>query len=190
MAATIRPRYNTRTSVLAEMERPSLTVLGVDPGLTRTGWALVTADGHRYRLLAAGVIAPRPSGGLGARLAEGYRRFTAILAEYRPSLLAMEDLFTTPRYPQAALKMAHLRGVLCLAAELNGVDVLSLTATTVKQRLTGNGHASKDQVQRMVFHLCEVPETKTPSDVSDAIALAIAELHELSFAPERVGGRR
>ncbi len=169
---------------------PELRVLGVDPGLTRTGWALVTVVGGRYRLLGSGVIAPRAAGELGARLADGYRRFTAILAEYRPSLLVMEDLFTAPRYPNAALKMAHLRGVLCLAAELSGVEVVSLTATTVKQRLTGNGHASKEQVQRMVFQLCDVSGAKIPSDVSDAVALAIAGLNQLSFAPERAGGRR
>lgn len=92
-------------------------------------------------------------------------------------MVVLEDLFTTPRYPQSALKMAHLRGVLCLAAELADIPVLSLTATTVKQRLTGNGHASKDQVQRMILRLCDlgdVPPTGIPSDVSDAVALAIA----------------
>lgn len=156
-------------------------VLGVDPGLGRTGWALVVADGQRYRLLGAGIVASRASGELGARLAEGFRRFEGVLEEYRPDLVILEDLFTAPRFPKAALKMAHLRGVLCLAAELAEVPVVSMTATTVKQRLTGNGHASKEQVQRMVFQLCEVAGAKIPSDLSDAVGLAIAGLHQARF---------
>ena len=167
-----------------------LRVLGVDPGLTRTGWAVVVADGQRYRVVDAGVIAPRASGELGTRLAEGYARFTTLLEEHKPDLLALEDLFTTPRFPKAALKMAHLRGVLCLAAELAGVAVLSLTATTVKQRLTGNGHASKEQVQRVAFHLCDIEAARMPSDLSDAIALAIAGLHQLrTLSTRQLAGR-
>jgi len=154
-------------------------VLGVDPGLTRTGWAVVVADGQRYRAIDAGVIAPRASAQLGSRLAEGYARFTTLLEVHRPDLVVIEDLFTTPRFPKAALKMAHLRGVLCLAAELAAVPVLPLTATTVKQRLTGNGHASKEQVQRVAFHLCDIESVRVASDLSDAIALAIAGLHQL-----------
>ena len=159
--------------------------LGVDPGLTRTGWALVEGAGRRYRLLDAGIVAPRadgPGDDLAPRLLDGYERFTAVLRATEPDLVVIEDIFTTPRFPKAALKMAHLRGVLCLAAAQAGPRVLSLTATTVKQRLTGNGHASKDQVQRMVFELCDVSGVSAPSDLSDAVGLAIAGLHQLKFA--------
>jgi crossover junction endodeoxyribonuclease RuvC len=159
-----------------------IRVLGVDPGLTRTGWALVTVDGRRYRLLDAGIVSPQPRASLAVRLADGHRAFQAVLAQSRPALVAMEDIFTAPRYPAAALKMAHLRGVLCLAAAQSEIDVLALTATTVKQRLTGNGHASKEQVQRMVFELCDLSGARTRSDVSDAVALAIAGLHQIRFA--------
>lgn len=167
-----------------------IRVLGVDPGLTRTGWAVVVADGQRYRAIDAGVIAPRASAELGSRLAEGYARFTNLLVVHRPELVVIEDLFTTPRFPKAALKMAHLRGVLCLAAELAGVAVLPLTATTVKQRLTGNGHASKEQVQRVAFHLCDIEAVRIASDLSDAIALAIAGLHQLRAGSRRQLARR
>lgn len=159
--------------------------LGVDPGLTRTGWALVEGAGRRYRLLDAGIVAPRvdrPGDDLAPRLLDGYERFTAVLRATEPDLVVIEDIFTTPRFPKAALKMAHLRGVLCLAAAQAGLRVMPLTATTVKQRLTGNGHASKDQVQRMVFELCDVTRVSAPSDLSDAVGLAIAGLHQLRFA--------
>jgi crossover junction endodeoxyribonuclease RuvC len=164
--------------------------LGIDPGLTRSGWALVEANGSRYRLLESGVIAPRSAAGaedLPGRLADGYQRFVGVLELTRPTIVSVEDLFTTPRFPKSALKMAHLRGVYCLAVAQAGIPLLALTATTVKQRLTGNGHASKEQVQRMVFELCEVSGTGVPSDLSDAVALAIAGLHQMSFAA--LGGR-
>ncbi len=159
--------------------------LGVDPGLTRTGWALVEGLGRRYHLIDAGIVAPR--GGqsdedLAPRLADGYAQFRAVLESTAPDLVVIEDIFATPRFPRAALKMAHLRGVLCLAAAQAGLRVMPLTATTVKQRLTGNGHASKEQVQRMVFELCDVTGVKVPNDLSDAVGLAIAGLHQLRYA--------
>jgi crossover junction endodeoxyribonuclease RuvC len=161
----------------------SIRVLGVDPGLTRTGWALLAPAGPRYHLLGAGVLTPRPDGDLAGRLADAYRGFLSLLAEARPDIFVIEDVFSTPRYPKPALKLAHLRGVLCLAAALSELEVITLTATTVKQRLTGSGHASKEQVQRMVFGLCDVGAVKTSSDLSDAIALAIAGLHQARLAP-------
>ncbi|MCC6177744.1 MAG: crossover junction endodeoxyribonuclease RuvC [Chloroflexi bacterium] len=170
-----------------------IRVLGVDPGLTRTGWAIVAAHGHHYQLIQAAVIAPRAADGsddLPARLADGYTRFRDVLDTLRPDLIALEDVFTTPRFPASALKMAHLRGVLCLAAAQARVPLISLTATTVKQRLTGNGRASKEQVQRMAFQLCDVSGVDAPSDLSDAIALAIAGLHQVQYAALGQGMQR
>ncbi len=172
---------------------PAVRAVGLDPGLTRTGWALVTVDGGRYRLVDAGVIAPRSPLGtsdLPGRLADGFEQVTTVLESTRPDLVSLEDVFATPRYPQSALKLAHLRGVLCLAVARAGLPLLELTATTVKQRLTGNGHASKEQVQRMVFELCDVTGVRVPSDLSDAIALAIAGLHQLRSATFGQRGRR
>jgi crossover junction endodeoxyribonuclease RuvC len=142
-------------------------------------------DRGQYRLLESGVIAPRSDAGtddLPGRLADGYQRIVSVLELTRPTVVAVEDLFTTPRFPKAALKMAHLRGVFCLAVAQAGIPLLALTATTVKQRLTGNGHASKEQVQRMVLQLCEIDAKNVPNDLSDAIALAIAGLHQVSMA--------
>jgi len=167
--------------------------LGLDPGLTRTGWALVAADDGRYRLVEAGVISPRSPLGtddLPGRLADGFEQITAILDSAKPDLVSLEDIFATPRFPKSALKLAHLRGVLCLAVARTGVPLLEMTATTVKQRLTGNGHASKEQVQRMVFGLCDVTAVRVPSDLSDAIGLAIAGLHQLRYAAVAQRSRR
>jgi crossover junction endodeoxyribonuclease RuvC len=115
----------------------------------------------------------------------GARGLRAILDEYRPTLVALEEIFTAPRHPRSALLMAHMRGVICLLLEEAGVPILPLTATTVKQRLTGSGHASKEQVQRMVLQLTGLaPDGRLRLDETDAIALALAGLSQTG-----VGGR-
>jgi crossover junction endodeoxyribonuclease RuvC len=151
-----------------------MRVLGVDPGLVRTGWAVVEKDGDAYRLISSGVIAPPQSAELGYRLDFGFEAITTVLAESGAGLVALEELFSNPHHPTASIRLAHMRGVLCLAMERAGVIVRHFTATTVKQRLTGSGHASKEQVRSMVFQLCQMPPMKVRLDLTDAIALAIA----------------
>lgn len=154
-----------------------MKVLGVDPGLVRTGWAAVESRASRYHLLGTGLIAPLADAELTERLAEGFARFAAVLDEVQPDVIVLEDVFSAPRHPRAALLMAHMRGVLCLAAGQRGLSVEPMTATTVKQRITGNGHASKEQVAEMVFRLCGIALRDVRADVSDAIALAVAGLN-------------
>jgi crossover junction endodeoxyribonuclease RuvC len=162
---------------------PALRVLGVDPGLVRTGWAVLDSDGQRTRVVAHGVIAPPTDAELPARLAAGAAELRHILREYQPRLAALEEVFTAPRHPRSALLMAHMRGVICLTLQEADVPILPLTATTVKQRLSGSGHASKQQVQRMVQHMTGVePGSGMRLDESDAIALALAAL-SLSAGP-------
>ncbi|MCC7105346.1 MAG: crossover junction endodeoxyribonuclease RuvC [Chloroflexi bacterium] len=160
-----------------------MRVLGVDPGLVRTGWALVRATDDGYLLEASGLIAPDGQAELGARLAEGYVRFVEVLATCKPDVVVLEDVFSAPQHPRAALLMAHMRGVLCLATGQRGVRLEPMTATTVKQRLTGNGHASKEQVQGMALRLCGLEPRQMRADVSDAIALAVAGLNQFASAP-------
>jgi crossover junction endodeoxyribonuclease RuvC len=154
-------------------------VLGVDPGLVRTGWALVESTANSYHLIGTGLIAPPPDAELAIRLAEGYDSFTAVLATFGPDVMVLEEVFSAPRHPRAALLMSHMRGVLCLAAGQRQLPVVPMTATTVKQRVTGSGHASKEQVQQMVFRLCGIRRQAMRADVSDAIALAVAGLNQL-----------
>src|SRR5919199_2788912 len=161
-----------------------MRVLGVDPGLVRTGGALATSEPAGLTLLDAGLIAPEPDAPLEARLAEGFASFVAVLAAQQPDLVVLEDIYTAPAHPKSALLMAHMRGVLCLAVQQQGVPLRSLTASTVKQRITGHGRASKEQVRGMVFQLCRLPPQPLRADVTDALALAIAGLSQ-----ERHGAR-
>ena len=192
-AAPPDQRGSVREAHSQEASEQAVRALGIDPGLTRSGWALVSVERGQYRLLESGVIIPRSDAGaddLPGRLADGYLRLVKVLELTRPTVVTVEDVFATPRFPKAALKMAHLRGVFCLAVAQAGIPLLAMTATTVKQRLTGNGHASKEQVQRMVLQLCEIDARKVPSDLSDAIGLAIAGLHQTSMRSVFTRGRR
>jgi crossover junction endodeoxyribonuclease RuvC len=153
--------------------------LGVDPGLVRTGWAVVEPVGLRAKVLGHGVITPPTDAELPARLADGAQRLRRVLAEFHPDFVALEEVFTATRHPRSALLMAHMRGAICLVLEEAGLPVVPLTATTVKQRLTSAGHASKEQVQRMVLRLTGL-DTRNGLrlDETDAVALALAALHQ------------
>ncbi len=156
-----------------------MRVLGIDPGLVRTGWAVVEPLNRGVTVLGHGVISPPTTDALPARLAHGAQHLRTVLDEYCPGLVTLEEVFTAPRHPRSALLMAHMRGVICLVLEEAGVPIVPLTATTVKQRLTGGGHASKDQVQRMVRRLTDLrPNDRLKLDETDALALALAGLHQ------------
>jgi crossover junction endodeoxyribonuclease RuvC len=165
----------------------SARVLGIDPGLVRTGWAVLEPTGLRARVLGHGVITPPQDAPLPARLAAGARRLREVLGEFTPNLVALEEIFTAPRHPRSALLMAHMRGAICLVVEEAGLPILPLTATTVKQRLTSSGHASKEQIQRMVQRLTGMDaSTRMRLDETDAIALALAALYQRSHPLARL----
>jgi crossover junction endodeoxyribonuclease RuvC len=167
-----------------------MRALGVDPGLVRTGWAIVDSSTRGASVLAHGVIAPPTDCDLPSRLAFGARSLRLVLDQYRPELVGLEEIFTAPRHPKSALLMAHMRGVICLVLEEAGLRIVPLTATTVKQRLTAGGHASKEQVQRMVLRLTGLTADKPLRlDESDAIALALTALHETTHPLRALVGR-
>src|SRR3954449_10890884 len=164
--------------------------LGIDPGLVRTGWAIVEASSGRPTVLGHGLIAPPTDVELPQRLAFGAKQLREVVSEYRPDFVALEEIFTAPRHPRSALLMAHMRGAICLVLEEAGVPIMPLTATTVKQRLTSSGHASKEQVQRMVLRLTGLePSGPLKLDETDAIALALAALHQTTHPLARLARR-
>src|SRR5262245_60514515 len=154
----------------AAIARDPLRVLGVDPGLQRTGYGLVLWPGGR--VIDAGLIRSTASLSLGRRLVELFDGLSEVLGECRIDLVAVEDLYAHYRHPRTAILMGHARGVVLLAAARHRVPVLSLPATNIKKMLTGNGHAGKMQMQRAIvstFGLRKLPE---PPDVADAMAIA------------------
>jgi len=154
-------------------------VLGVDPGLNITGYGVVEVSRSGAAIVEAGTIRPDAGAGMAGRIAQIHAELSQILAELRPDAAAVEKLYAHYKHPRTAILMAHARGAVLLACHAAGVSVHDLPSTHVKKNLTGNGHASKAQMQRaiqMVFSLDQPPE---PPDVADALAIALCAARSL-----------
>ena len=157
-------------------------LLGLDPGLVKTGWGIVDSDGVRLRHVACGTIRPNASADVSDRLATLYDALTAVIAEWRPDAAAVEETFVN-RNPASALKLGLARGVAILAPAQAGLPVAEYHNRTVKKSVVGAGRASKDQIGLMVSHL--LPDSRPDSeDAADALAIAICHAHH-----EGTGGR-
>lgn len=153
-------------------------ILGVDPGLNITGFGVVAASGPSIRLLDAGTIRTKASDPLTPRLTELYEGISGVIERYGPEVMGLEKVYSHYRHPTTAIIMGHARGVLCLAAGIKGIRVESIPASRVKKAVTGNGRASKAQVNGMVRRIFGIRGELKPVDVSDALAVALALYEE------------
>ncbi|HEV2177422.1 MAG TPA: crossover junction endodeoxyribonuclease RuvC [Terriglobia bacterium] len=174
--------------------RKNARIIGVDPGLNLTGYGVVQCHGaERIELVEAGVIRLPASraGSLPARLQSLFDALREVMEEFRPGTMCLEEVYGHADYPRTAILMGHARGVICLAARLAGVPVVSISAKRIKQSVTGNGNASKIQVQRTVQQFFSLDRTPHPPDVADALAAALCYVNSLrNGARENVGTRR
>jgi crossover junction endodeoxyribonuclease RuvC len=150
-------------------------VVGIDPGLGVTGYAVVEPTVRGPYVEEAGVLRPRGASRktLEGRLLVIHRGVLEILDAFPPSALALEQIHSHVNHPRTAILMAHARGVIVLAAAERGVPVVGYAATRIKKTLTGSGKASKEQMQhaiRVELGLDRLPE---PHDVADACAVAL-----------------
>jgi crossover junction endodeoxyribonuclease RuvC len=150
-----------------------MRVLGVDPGLRTTGYGVVDAVGGTFRLIEGGVLRPKITLPLQARLAQLHAAMLEVVRATRPDCMVVEELWSAPKHPPTAVLMGHARGVIALAAGLCEVTFEELSHVTVKRALTGNGAARKDQVKAMVCVQLGLTVAPEPDDVSDALALAL-----------------
>lgn len=149
-----------------------MLILGIDPGLRVTGYGLVSLTNNTPKLQEAGVLRMKVKGDLAARLLELYQHVADLIAETSPDRVGVEQLFAHYKHPRTAILMGHARGVILLAAAQKKLPLTHLASTMVKRTITGNGHASKLQVQRAVAGLCKLSKPPEPPDVADAIAIA------------------
>jgi crossover junction endodeoxyribonuclease RuvC len=157
------------------MQRNSERIIGVDPGLNVTGYGLVERNGLETKLVEAGVIRlPRSEGtNLPLRLETLFHELCTVLEEFQPVTMCLEEVYSHVAYPRTSILMGHARGVICLAARLHRIPVASFSAKRIKQAVTGNGNASKLQVQRTVQQYFGLDRLPRPSDVADALAAAL-----------------
>ncbi len=148
-------------------------VLGVDPGSAATGWALVTAEGNRFRVEDSGVIRTQ-SGERAQRLAILFQGFSSIIERVEPECAAVESGFSG-KNPKSGLSLAESRGVLLAALGLQNISVHSYSPAEVKSAIVGHGRAEKQQIVYMVIRLLCLTK-KPPQDAADAMAIAMTHL--------------
>ena len=160
------------------MERTSTThrVVGFDPGLNVTGYGIVECRGASVRLVEAGTVRSRGES-LERRLASIHEGVREVLETFKPSAMAIEQVFAHARFPKAAILLGHARGVICLAGAQAGLDIHHYLPNRVKGTLTGSGHAGKAQVQAAVQRELSLATKPEPADAADALAVALADWH-------------
>lgn len=164
-------------------------MLGIDPGLRRTGYCVleISAALPEGQVVEAGVVRLDTKAEVPARLVELQREIDTIIQRLRPITLACESLYAHYKHPRTAILMGHARGVILAAAQAARLEIVSVPATHAKKLITGNGHASKAQIQRAVAALLGLGTIPEPEDVADAMAIAVAGQRLMHHAAATAG---
>lgn len=149
----------------------ALLILGVDPGLNRCGWGLVASEGSRLMHVAHGVIKPPAQQQLASRLHDVFDGLCAVIAQYNPHEVAVEETFVNSN-ARAALALGQARGVALAAAARGGLAVAEYSPATVKKAVVGSGAADKSQIAFMVQRLLPAAGAVT-ADAADALGVAL-----------------
>jgi crossover junction endodeoxyribonuclease RuvC len=159
-----------------------MRILGVDPGLQTTGYAVIEEG---PRICEAGIIKSaegRGSTEMAPRLDALYNGIVEVIEQFRPGVAVVEQLYAHYDHPRTAILMAHARGVIFLAAARKNIPVVSYNATRIKKSITGSGRADKGQVQRTIQRELGLDQPPEPPDVADAIAAALCHYFQNRLA--------
>ena len=157
---------------MAKSAPTTFRILGIDPGLNITGYGALDFGAAEPRIVEAGTIRTEAKVPMSERITQIHADLVELIAELSPDIVGIETLYAHYSHPRTSILMAHARGVIMLAAQQAGVGIRNVSATKVKKSITGNGHASKHQVQRAIQSLFGLPEPPDPPDVADALAIA------------------
>ena len=156
-----------------------MRILGIDPGLQKTGWGIIESVQNRLTFIGCGLIRTQTELPLYARLAAIDSGLAAVVAQWSPAVAAVEETFMNSN-AASALKLGQARGVAILAPARAGVEVFEYAANLVKKTVTGTGHAAKDQIGAMVRTL--LPKSgRVSADEADALAIAICHAHHAAY---------
>ncbi len=156
-----------------------MRILGIDPGLNITGYGLLEVVDNSIKIVEAGVIRPNNKLPFEQRLLELGDELDNVIAQFKPDVMAVEELYSHIKHPKTSIIMGHARGVIFYKAAEAKLPVTPYASTKVKNALTGNGRATKRQMQMMVCSTLNLPEIPEPPDVADALAVALCHLRTL-----------
>lgn len=151
-----------------------MIILGIDPALAITGYGAVFLKKKDLSVIEAGIISTSPKLALPERLDRIYLAITKLMSDIKPEVIILEKLYSHYRHPATAYVLGHARGVICLAASEKNIPLAEYSATRIKKSIVGKGLAPKYQVQRAVVSILNLNTLPKYSDVTDALALAIA----------------
>ena len=159
-----------------------MRVLGIDPGVARTGWAVLETGGRGADagLIASGLLESHPTTDLPSRLETLHASLRDLIATHKPETLAIEELFFT-KIARSVAATSYARAVILLAASQHRCPVAEYNPRTVKISLTGNGNALKPQMQKMVQAILKLQAPPQPDDVADAMAIGLCHLKHIRF---------
>src|SRR3954449_2503055 len=164
--------------------RHPVRIIGIDPGLRRTGWGVIEIEGNRLVFIGCGSVGPADGLPLAARLLAIHEGLAAVLGNFNPAEAAVEQTFVN-KDGVATLKLGQARGVAMLAPAMFGISVAEYAPNQVKKTVVGAGHADKTQVLMMLKILLPRAAPKSP-DAADALAIAITHAHHRQSAMLRL----
>jgi crossover junction endodeoxyribonuclease RuvC len=150
-----------------------MRILGIDPGLQVCGYACLEIDGDNEKLIEAGIIRIEKDQAIEIKLNKIAEDTQSLLENFKPNVVAVEELYSHYAHPKTAILMGHARGVILQRCAQAAIEVKSFSATRIKKSITGNGRASKQQIQRTIQTILSLPQVPEPNDVADAIAAAL-----------------
>ncbi len=150
-----------------------MRILGIDPGLTNTGYGVIDTVGRDYRAIEGGVVRTKSGVPMEQRLFTIYSAIRDVIAEFKPEAVAIEDLHSHARFVKTAILLGHARGVVVMAAGEAGLPVFNYQPTRAKNIVTGSGRADKDQIRTAVAAHLNNPDAAKNEHVADAFSIAI-----------------
>jgi crossover junction endodeoxyribonuclease RuvC len=157
------------------MTQLPIRILGIDPGLRRTGWGVIETCGNRLTFIGCGSVEPPDHLALASRLLAIHQGLTKVLGDFEPAEAAVEQTFVN-KDAVATLKLGQARGVAMLSPAMFGISVAEYAPNQVKKTVVGAGHADKNQILVMLKLLLPKADPKSP-DAADALAIAITHAH-------------
>ena len=154
-----------------------MKIVGIDPGLAATGIGIISGTGKQIEQFSFGTVRTTPQLPLPERLSAIYSKIQQLLTRESPDLVVMEEVFSLNKYPKSGIALGQVTGVVLLAANQSHVPTIQISVREAKQILTGNGNASKGQLEKVVRDILNCKTRIKPDHASDALGLAIIGLY-------------
>jgi crossover junction endodeoxyribonuclease RuvC len=155
-----------------------MRILGIDPGLRRTGYGVVDVTANAaIKLIEVGTVEPKDKDLIENRIHKIHANLEKIISVHKPDVMVLEKLYTHYEHPTTAVLLGHVRGVICLLCAQNRIELIEHSVKRIRKALVGNGNATKEQTRALIMNLLKIKTSPIALDASDALALALGHAH-------------